>query len=94
MTIEVGMLIAIATFALGYLSHTRTKSKDVEKDAAERAIVSTKLNSIDTGVRDIQVQMRSTDKKIDDLNERVTRNEESSKQAHKRIDKLERVECK
>ncbi|MED4546471.1 hypothetical protein P9262_22975, partial [Lysinibacillus sphaericus] len=54
----------------------------------ESAVISTKLDSINNGVENIRVDMKVEQKARMDLSERVTRVEESSKQAHKRIDEL------
>mgnify|MGYP001954875778 CR=1 FL=1 len=47
------------------------------------------VNYIRQGVDDLRVEIRSQGQRYDMLAERVTRVEESTKQAHKRIDKLE-----
>ncbi|MNU04128.1 hypothetical protein D3C72_2484130 [compost metagenome] len=44
---------------------------------------------IKRGVDDIRVDVRMQGQKVDGLAERVTRVEESAKQAHKRLDRLE-----
>lgn len=89
MTVEIGALIGVLSFVIGYIAHVRTGKKDVEEKAEERATMNTKLTNIDTGVRDIQVQVRNTDNRLDEINDRVIRAEESVRSAHKRIDRME-----
>jgi len=97
MTIELGVLMAIISVLVGYLTY-RLNSKryeakeqhqqkeDIEKDATKNAVIETKLDGISNGVDNIRVDLRANERQIGALGERVTRNEESTKQAHKRID--------
>lgn len=64
---------------------TMAYKKDVSKDGELRA----DIKYIARGVEDIRVDMKAQEKRHSELSERVTRVEESTKQAHKRIDKLE-----
>jgi len=48
------------------------------------------LGYIRKGVDDIRIDLKANEKQMQRLSERVTRVEESSKQAHKRIDNLEK----
>lgn len=89
MSVEIGVLIGLVSAIIGYVAHVRTGKKDVEEKASERATMHTQLNSISNGVQDIQVQVRSTEKRLDDINDRVIRAEESVRSAHKRIDRVE-----
>lgn len=67
----------------------RGRDKEIKTDAKESAKVSTKLDHISRGVDDIRIDLRSNEKQINRVAERVTRIEESSKQAHLRINKIE-----
>lgn len=78
----IGFLITVATF-------TRNRDKDVKSGAAEQAIVNTKLDNISNGVESLRVDFKVEQQARAELSERVTRVEESSKQAHHRINKLE-----
>lgn len=97
MTIELTVLVSAATAIvgafLGVATYIRNDKKEHSEKVKENAVVSTKLDSISAGVQDIQVQVRSTEKRLDDINDRVIRVEESAKSAHKRLDKYE-GECK
>lgn len=89
MTIEITLLIAIGSFVIGFLGHRRKEKADTESEAKEKAVTNTKLDHIDNGVRDIQVQVRNTDNRLNEINDKVIRVEESSRSAHKRIDRME-----
>jgi hypothetical protein len=75
----VGGLIALLTF-------NKNRDKDVRTDATESAVIRTKLDNIYLGVDSIRTDMKDNANKVDGLSERIIRVEESSKQAHKRID--------
>ncbi|WP_426251383.1 hypothetical protein [Paenibacillus pabuli] len=47
------------------------------------------MDYIKRGVDDIRLEQRAQAQRVDVLSERVTRVEESAKQAHKRIDRKE-----
>lgn len=92
MTIQIGVVIAIASFLIGFLTFSRNRDKDVKKDATESAIIRTKLDNIGQSVDSIRIDFKASDQRWTALSERVIRNEESTKQAHKRLDKLEKGE--
>ena len=76
---------AISGIVLGWLGRSRTVRQDGAQDGELRASV----EYIARGVDDLRVEIRSQGQRYDLLAERVTRVEESAKQAHKRIDRLE-----
>jgi outer membrane murein-binding lipoprotein Lpp len=76
---------AISGIVLGWLGRSRTVRKDGAEDGELRASV----NYIRSGVDDLRVEIRAQGQRYDLLAERVTRVEESAKQAHRRIDRLE-----
>lgn len=89
---EFAILGAISTvfgMVITYFTFMRGRDNNVRSDARENAKVSTKLDHISSGVDDIRIDLRSNEKQINHVSERVTRVEESSKQAHKRISDLE-----
>lgn len=85
----VSLISAIVGIAIGYLTFQRNRDKDNRSDAHESAIVRTKLDNIYQGVDTIRVDLKANEKQMVHLGERITRVEESSKQAHRRLDKLE-----
>jgi hypothetical protein len=78
-----GALIAIAGFY-------RYLKKDTQEETACNTRMETKIDNISVGVNDIKFDMRVQGAKIETISERLTRVEESSKSAHKRIDELEK----
>lgn len=74
---------------IGFLTFNRNRDKDVKQDASESAVIRTKLDNINAGVESIRIDIKANEKRVSELSERVIRVEESSKQAHKRLDKYE-----
>ena len=76
---------AISGIVLGWIGRART----IQKDAAEDGELRASVNYIRQGVDDLRVEIRAAGQRYDVLAERLTRTEESVKQAHRRIDRLE-----
>lgn len=89
MTIELGILVSVFGLIVAYQGWQLNKQKDVKADSRQDAKLQTQLEYISKGVDDIRIDLKANEKQIGMLGERVTRVEESAKQAHKRIDKLE-----
>lgn len=89
MTIELGVLIAVGGFLISYLTYQLNKQKEVKTDTAQDAQIKAQLDYIGKGVDDIRIDLKANERQMVQLGERVTRVEESSKQAHKRLDKIE-----
>lgn len=89
MTIELGLLIAIAGLLISYFAYQLNKTRDIKSDSQSSAEVKAELGYIRKGVDDIRIDLKANEKNIAHLSERVTRVEESSKQAHKRLDALD-----
>jgi septal ring factor EnvC (AmiA/AmiB activator) len=87
--VQIGIACAILGLLIGLLTFKRERDNEVRSDASESAVIKTKLDNISRGVESIQIDIKANEKRVSDLSERVIRVEESSKQAHKRIDKLE-----
>ncbi|MDQ0268865.1 hypothetical protein [Cytobacillus purgationiresistens] len=94
MTIELGVLIAIGGLLLSLLTLQFNKSKETKNDIKHNTRIETRLDHIVQGVEDIKVDFRTNEKRMNDFGERVTRVEESTKQAHRRIDQIKREESK
>lgn len=76
-----GMLISWLTFA-------RKAKRDNERDGESRGVLASDIGYIKAGIDDLKRENRETRKEVRELSERVTRCEESAKQAHKRIDEM------
>ena len=81
-TISIALICTILGVAISYLTFQKNK------DNAIRAETKAQLDYISKGVDDIRLDIKFQDRKIEDLKERVTRVEESTKQAHKRINDI------
>ena len=89
MSVEIGVVIAVGGLILSYLGYQLNAKKDMKSDIEESAIVKTELGHIRDGIDHIRIDLKSNEKQMEHLGERVTRVEESTKQAHKRIDHME-----
>ncbi|MFV0915180.1 hypothetical protein ACK8HD_14005 [Enterococcus faecium] len=96
MTIDVGVLIAVigvlvalGSLLIGFFGYQLNKSKNVKNDGQQSAETKAKLEYIIKGVDDIRIDQKASDRQMILIGERITRVEESSKQAHKRLDKVE-----
>lgn len=76
---------AISGMVLGWLGRSRT----IREDAAEDGELRANVNYIRKGVEELKLEIKARGQQYDMLAERVTRVEESTKQAHKRLDSLE-----
>jgi hypothetical protein len=85
----ISVIAAISGIVLGWSGRSRTIRQDVAVEARQNATLQTDVEYIKRGVDDMRVEQRVQGQRFDALSERVTRVEESSKQAHKRLDKLE-----
>lgn len=96
MTIELGILVSVLGLIVAYqgyqLNKQKTNTDETKQEASESAEIKAQLGYISKGVDDIRIDLKANEKQIGMLGERVTRVEESAKQAHKRIDKLEKGE--
>lgn len=89
MTIEVGVLISVMALALAFLGYKLNKTREVKAEGGNSAKIETRLEYISKGVDDIRIDLRANERQMVAYGERLTRVEESAKQAHKRIDYFE-----
>jgi len=94
LTIEVARLISGVSVAFGIfagISNLRRNQKlDDKRDATEMTTVIVKLENIGIGISEIKNEMTNVKNDIRESRERLIKVEESAKQAHKRIDALEK----
>lgn len=86
----IGIGCTILGTLLGYLNWNRNRDCDIKKDAVSDGELKADISYIRQGVEDIRVDMRVQQSHTEELRERVTRVEESTKQAHRRIDDLDK----
>ncbi|MHC2834793.1 MULTISPECIES: hypothetical protein [Bacillus] len=90
MTIEIGLLIAAVSLVIGYLSYALNRSREIKSDGQQGAEMKAKLEYISKGVDDIRIDQKASERQMVSFGERITRVEESTKQAHKRLDNVEK----
>ncbi|PEM28939.1 hypothetical protein [Bacillus wiedmannii] len=90
MTIEIGLLIAAASLVIGYFSYALNRSREIKSDGQQSAEMKAELGYIRKGVDDIRIDQKASERRMTEFGERITRVEESSKQAHKRLDNVEK----
>jgi peptidoglycan hydrolase CwlO-like protein len=87
--ISVSVLCTIGGFIVALITLQRKSNKDIRADTREEAETKAKLDYISKGVDDIRIDIKAQQRDIQELKERVIKNEASLKSAHKRIDNLE-----
>ncbi|MEG2919425.1 MAG: hypothetical protein RR851_16030 [Clostridium sp.] len=85
----IGVICTVIGAVIGIGTFKRNQKKDIKQEGRDDAVVSTKLDYISRGVDDIRLDIKAQDRKIEDINGRLIRVEESAKSAHKRIDSVE-----
>jgi len=90
MTVEISMLIAIVSCFIGLAGWLLGRDKKISSDAEWRGTVNTKLDAIHNDVNGICVDFKKMQDIQNEHGERLTAVEESTKQAHKRIDHIEK----
>ena len=88
MNIEVTLLCTIAGTIVGYLAYKKQVDTDIENNASQKTLLSTKLDYISKGVDDIRLDIKAQDAKLNNTIERLIKVEESTKSAHHRLDEL------
>ena len=90
MTIQIVIALSgvLVSLIFSYLNFFRLKSKDHRSDGAEKGSIASDIGYIKAGVDDLKREQREITANVNELSERVTRCEESCKQAHKRIDEI------
>jgi hypothetical protein len=89
--VVISAVAAISGVVLGWTGKTRTVRQDTTQEVRENTTIKSDVEYIKRGVDDMRLEMRSQGQRFDVLAERVTRVEESAKQAHHRLDRLDVV---
>ena len=82
------MVVGIVSLICTIIALSRNRSADDKNAGKEGGVVLTELGYIKAGVDDLKRDNRDIRGDLKSLDERITRNEESTKNAHKRIDAL------
>ena len=86
---ETGTVISIAAALIALASLILNSRKETRSDAAALARIDTSLNTLNSGVTDIRVDLRSMRESITDHSERLARVEARAESNTHRIDTLE-----
>lgn len=93
---QIGILCTLAglvmSFVFSFLTHRRNEKRDTENMSEGRGVLQSDVGYIKAGIDDLKRENKAVNIKIDNISERVTRIEESCKQAHKRIDELKETD--
>lgn len=94
MTIEIALVISIVSVAFsiffGLKAYNRNSTKDIEERVRENTKINLKLDEISASVRELKTDMTALKNDVQKQNDRIIIVEASAKQAHKRIDAIER----
>lgn len=85
----IGVFCAVIGMVFGWIGRTKAIKDEVAQEATADASLHTDVSYIKTGINEIRVDLRDIGRRMEDFSERLTRVEESAKQAHKRLDRLE-----
>lgn len=90
-TIVIALCSAVVgglSFLIAYLTYTKNKKKDDEKTYERNGELLSDIKYIKKGIDELKGETKETKNELVELGQRVSKVEESSKQAHKRIDEL------
>lgn len=87
---SVSAVAGIAAAVIAWVKLSRAKTKSDNEQGQSSGTLMSDVGYIKAGVDDLKRDNREMRKDFNDLSERVTRVEESAKQAHKRIDEIKK----
>lgn len=90
-TVSVAVVCTVLGALIGLATFSRSRDKDIKKDAQEDAETKAKLDYISRGVDDIKLDNKQRDREFLKMNDRLTIVEQSVKSLHKRVDNFEEV---
>lgn len=90
LTVATGLGCSLLGAWLGISTYKRNVEKDCKDDGQDKGVLLTELGYIKAGIDDIKRKQDGQEDKHNHLAERVTRVEESAKQAHHRIDRIQK----
>ena len=92
MMVEIALVLSalslIFNIYTGISNMKRGHKQDVKEDTSQIASVLVKLENISAGIAEIKNDINSIKNDVREDHDRIIRLEESSKQAHKRIDEI------
>lgn len=88
MDINTGVLIALIGCIVGLAGWLRNHDSDQEKETSNMTTVIVKLENIRGSISDLKLDLKRTAEDLQSIDRRLTVVEESTKQAHKRINEI------
>lgn len=88
MDINSGVLIALIGCIVGLAGWLRNHDSDNEKETSNMTTVIVKLENIRGSISDLQLDLKRTAEDLQSIDRRLTVVEESTKQAHNRINEI------
>lgn len=86
---DTGTVISLVAAAVALISLILNSKKETKSDAAALARIDTGLNTLNSGVNDIRVDLRTMQSSITDHSERLARVESRAESNTHRLDVLE-----
>lgn len=88
MEISTGTLIAVIGCIVGLAGWLRNHDTDTTKETSNLTTVIVKLENIRVSISDLKLDLKRTAEDLQGIDRRLTIVEESTKQAHKRINEI------
>jgi len=86
---EAGTIISLAAVLISFMALIVNGRKETRSDAAALARIDTSLNTLNSGVNDIRVDLRTMRESLNDHSERLARVEAQSENNAHRLDIIE-----
>lgn len=86
----ISVISGVCAIVFGYIAFVRNRDSDKTKEAKSDATILTELGYIKGGIDDVKAEQREQRKTNTDFVGRLVSVEASAKQAHNRIDHIER----
>lgn len=86
----ISVISGVCAIVFGYIAFVRNRDSDKTKEAKSDATILTELGYIKGGIDDVKAEQREQRKTNTDFVGRLGSVEASAKQAHKRIDHIEK----
>ena len=86
-----GLAGTVCSIFFGYMAFKRNQITDEQQDGRENGTLLTEIGYIKANTDDIKRKQEKQDEQYLELTERMVAVEQSTKQAHHRIDRLEKI---
>lgn len=87
-SLVISTIACISSLIFGILTATSRFKKTNKEESVSLTTVIVKLENIGSDLKEIKTDISNTKNELNDLKERLVKTEESTKQAHKRLDEL------